>query len=648
MSKTTLNMQLLLRRAEFAASCVLAAGEPGYHTSTKEFKIGDGSTTWENLPIANKSQIDSLISGAISAHAAGYYTKGEVDGFVSTINEAVNKKLDAETYNTYVNAHASDYTNDDIDEAIKEVDDKFASYTTTTAQEAIDAEQDRRLGVIEADYLKTADKTELQGKIDLKANASDVALMYTNDQIDGFLGGKVDKTTYEGDKATFALKSEITTLSDKADKSYVDEELAKKVNVASYKEDKATFALKADLEEFEEGQDVINEDFEGRIADLEAIDHDKLAADASAAAVATILDGAPEKFDTLKEVADWISNNETAASAADLVTRVAALEAIDHEAYVDADAELKEELEGKINDIHSHTNLDELNKIADGDVAKWNAEIGAKELAASKTTTAEVKTQIEAYVYAKDVDAQKYASDAQAAAEAVATGYNTAMDARVKELENNKAGYATTAQVATAKQEAIDAAAGDATTKANAAESNANDYADGQIASFKTVTVDPIAARVKAIEDAPYATTGNVATAKQEAIDAAKLYADGLSHKDTTYTVAATTNALEFTVTPSEGSAQTVKLVAPVVDTGIMEVAAGTDVVVTPGDAGKVTVAHAAYQTGTIKAAEGTEEPNFLTSVTIKNGHVESATVQTLKAALESMSFILDGGTSAE
>ena len=74
-----------------------------------------------------------------------------------------------------------------------------------------------------------------------------------------------------------------------------------------------------------------------RIAVLEAIDHEKLASDASAAAVATVLDGAPEKFDTLKEVAQWISDSESAATAADLVTRVKALENIDHDAYVEAD-----------------------------------------------------------------------------------------------------------------------------------------------------------------------------------------------------------------------------------------------------------------------------------------------------------------------
>ena len=76
---------------------------------------------------------------------------------------------------------------------------------------------------------------------------------------------------------------------------------------------------------------------DARVKVLEAIDHDKLATDAAADAVATVLDGAPEKFDTLKEIAQWISDSETADSAADLVTRVSALEAIDHDAYVAAD-----------------------------------------------------------------------------------------------------------------------------------------------------------------------------------------------------------------------------------------------------------------------------------------------------------------------
>lgn len=86
-------------------------------------------------------------------------------------------------------------------------------------------------------------------------------------------------------------------------------------------------------------------------------------------------------------------------------------------------------------------------------ITAWNGEIGAKALAETKTTTAEVKTQIEAYGYATT----DYADQAESDAKAYADELNEAMDGRVQTLEN--AGYATTGQVATAKQEAIDAAA---------------------------------------------------------------------------------------------------------------------------------------------------------------------------------------------
>lgn len=113
-------------------------------------------------------------------------------------------------------------------------------------------------------------------------------------------------------------------------------------------------------------------------------------------------------------------------------------------------------------------------------------------------------------------------------------------------------GYATTAQVATAKQEAISAAATSAaelyatktelnTTNQNvsAAQSKANDaYA---LAETKTT-----AAAVKdQIEAYGYATTGQVATAKQEAIDAAKTAGDkAYAEKAIEQTVASHTSSL--------------------------------------------------------------------------------------------------------
>ena len=60
-------------------------------------------------------------------------------------------------------------------EALNGVDAKFANYTTTTAQQAIDAEQNRRLGVIEGDYLKAADIANFETKENVKKVADDLA-----------------------------------------------------------------------------------------------------------------------------------------------------------------------------------------------------------------------------------------------------------------------------------------------------------------------------------------------------------------------------------------------------------------------------------------------------------------------------------------
>ena len=81
----------------------------------------------------------------------------------------------------------------------------------------------------------------------------------------------------------------------------------------------------------------LNNAMDARVTALEAIDHEKLASDASADAVAKVLDGAPESFDTLKEVAAWIADNSHASTVAELVTDVNNLKNIDHNAYVAAD-----------------------------------------------------------------------------------------------------------------------------------------------------------------------------------------------------------------------------------------------------------------------------------------------------------------------
>ena len=95
-------------------------------------------------------------------------------------------------------------------------------------------------------------------------------------------------------------------------------------------------------------------------------------ADAAAAkAVAAVVAGADSDFDTLKEVADWIMSDTTGAAAlqtdvAGLKTKVSTLESVSH----------------------THANKTELDKIADGDKAKWDDHVANADI----HVTAEQKT----------------------------------------------------------------------------------------------------------------------------------------------------------------------------------------------------------------------------------------------------------------
>ena len=98
---------------------------------------------------------------------------------------------------------------------------------------------------------------------------------------------------------------------------------------------------------------------------------DTTAASAAADAVAAVVAGADSDFDTLKEVADWIKNDKTGAAAlqtdvAGLKTKVSTLESASH----------------------THDNKVELDKIVDGDKAKWDTHVANADI----HVTAEQKT----------------------------------------------------------------------------------------------------------------------------------------------------------------------------------------------------------------------------------------------------------------
>lgn len=173
MANTTLNMKLLLRRAEFADSCVLALGEPGYHTGTKEFKIGDGSTTWANLPIANKAQIDALTD----AKLAGYKPLQEaIDAvetaanvFVDTVAQDANGKITITT--KAVDFSAADTRFKKLQTAIEAVATAKNVFVEQIAQDAQGVITITTKAVDFSDYRTSADQDEIDATFKTKQDA---------------------------------------------------------------------------------------------------------------------------------------------------------------------------------------------------------------------------------------------------------------------------------------------------------------------------------------------------------------------------------------------------------------------------------------------------------------------------------------------
>ena len=154
--------------------------------------------------------VDAKIAAAVKAEedarkeaVAG--VQGEVDAVEGRMTTAEGKITALET------ASATHATKDELNA----VDAKFANYKTAEAQKAIDDEQDRRLGVIEGDYLKAADIANFETKENVKKVADDLAAYVESN--DAALAGV--KATADA----AAVKTEVeAALALKADKSVVD------------------------------------------------------------------------------------------------------------------------------------------------------------------------------------------------------------------------------------------------------------------------------------------------------------------------------------------------------------------------------------------------------------------------------------------
>lgn len=192
-----LNMSILLRRGTTA---VLATkkpeqGEPVYDIEAKVLKIGDGTRTFAELPAINQELWTADIAEAVrvinedlatkadkATTLAGYgitdaYTKAETEGRIQEVLEglsdtsetAASVAADLKAYKEANDPKVDDLKTrmtsaegdiDTIQAQLQDFDEVAGAVKAVT--DALNTE----VQAIKADYLKAADKTELQGNID--------------------------------------------------------------------------------------------------------------------------------------------------------------------------------------------------------------------------------------------------------------------------------------------------------------------------------------------------------------------------------------------------------------------------------------------------------------------------------------------------
>jgi hypothetical protein len=422
------------------------------------YTLADGKATME--------QVNAAIAGA------GHAVKSEVDTAIENLDKAykaadvtlqgnIDKKVDIDTYNAKVAelAGADTTLQGNIDALAGKVGtptegktivqmiadaQTAATYDDTQVKADIKANADA-IDAIEADYLKKADKDGLQEQITANANA---ITLLTNgvsaDEVDG-VNDLIKYVKEHGTEVTGMQESIAANAKAIADQATSDA---------------ATYETKEDagkkLTEAKAYTDTEVAKDRERLVALEAIDHDhsnkgvldgitaeKVSAwDASEQNAKDYADG---KITDLK-IGDYVKKTDADATYAVIghnhddkydAKGDAAQALVDAKAYVDGkDSAMNTRVEALEAIDHEHANKAELDKIADGDVAKWNAAQANAEATAAGAIAA-AKTELEGKITSGN-------ATTLASAEAKATELDNALkttlqaeiDADVKALED--------------------------------------------------------------------------------------------------------------------------------------------------------------------------------------------------------------------
>lgn len=239
---------------------------------------------------AAKTQADKGVTDAAAADAKAVKNAEDIGKHETRIGNLETAKGDHESriiaLENADNQHASEYT------ALKDIVDGHTSTLATKADQTVLDAVSAKASANET-AIKTLNETTIPGiniEIAKKANAADV---YT--------------------------KTEVGTISE-------GKTLVEMINEAKSEATYDDTQIKADIKANTDALAILNGDV-GTVGSVKA--EAKAAADI---AVATVVDSAPEAMNTLKEVADWIANDESGAAAmANRITaNETAINAINH------------------------------------------------------------------------------------------------------------------------------------------------------------------------------------------------------------------------------------------------------------------------------------------------------------------------------
>ena len=346
---------------------------------------------------------DDKDSAIAAAKKAGDDAQADVDALEAKVGTVPDDKTvvqmisDAQAAATYDDTAVKASIKAIADDYLKAADKAELSNTISgidTAYKAADATLSNRVKTIEDDYLKASDKTELANSIngvkddvDAFFAAADVgeAAIDTLKEIQNYISS--DGTAAAG--MTSKISALETTVGKAADGENDATGLVKSVadNAAAIATEKSRA--------------------EGVEADLARADTDNLAAAKKYAddAITNLKIGDYAKKSDL----DTHTGDTTVHITSDERSKWNAAEGKAHthsnKALLDTYTQTEENLADAVAKKHSHANATELNKISDGDVAKWNAaQANAEATAAAALSSA--KTELEGKISAAQTAAE--------------------------------------------------------------------------------------------------------------------------------------------------------------------------------------------------------------------------------------------------